>query len=104
MSAASGDDTRCFELVGLGFVACSLRFCDQRKLALRDLGLLLHWRMPHTHVQSRTASWDSRGCEKISWSGLCFCESSGFRGDGVDACIVSPGGFGGAAAVLKLSV
>ena len=30
-----------------------------------------------THVQSRAASCDSSGGEKISSSGLCFCESSG---------------------------
>ena len=60
----------------------------------------------HTHIQSRTASWDSSDSEKIGRSGLCFCESSGFCGDawvrnfqstfnGVNACVVSCGGFGG---------
>ena len=35
----------------------------------------------HTHVQRRAASLNSNGGEKISGSGLCFCESSGFRGN-----------------------
>ena len=68
----------------------------------------------HTHNQSRAALWDSSGGGKISRSGLCFCESSGFRGDswvresqsskdGVNASIVPSSGFGGAAgfSVLK---
>ena len=71
----------------------------------------------HTHIQSRTASWDSSGCEKISWSGLCFGESSGFcvdtwvckfqtTQDGVNACVVPSGGFSSAAgfSVLELVV
>ena len=71
----------------------------------------------HTHIQSRAASWDSGGSEKICRSGMCFCESSGLCGDawvrkfestkdGVDARILSPSGFDDAAefSVLKLGV
>ena len=61
-----------------------------------------------THVNSRAASWDSSSGEKIKRPGLCFCESSGFRGDawvcesqsshdGVNASMVRSGGFSGAA-------
>ena len=62
----------------------------------------------HTYIQSRAASWDSSGSKEISQSGLRFCESSGFRGDGWvrifqstedggNASIVCPSGLGGAA-------
>ena len=104
-----GDDTRCLDRAGPGFLFSSVRFCDPKQLMLRLLGL--------THSQSRASSWDSSGGEKISRSGLCFCESSGFRGDswvresqsakhGMNANMVPSSGFGGAAgfAVLKWSV
>ena len=63
-----------------------------------------------THVQGGTASWDSSGSEKISPHGLRCCEASGFGGnawvcefqstqDGVNTCVVSSGGFGGAASL-----
>ena len=68
-------------------------------------------------VQSRAASGDSSGGGKISRFGLCFCGSSGFRGDpwirepqsaqdGVDTSRVSSGGFGGAVCftVVELGV
>ena len=66
----------------------------------------------HTHIQSRTASWDSSGSEEISRPGLRCCEPSGFRGDAwvcefqstqncMNASAVPSSGYGGAA---RLSV
>ena len=54
------------------------------------LELLLRWRRARTRPEPRCVLGDSSGSEKISRSGLCFK-------DGVNACIVSPSGFGGAA-------
>ena len=56
------------------FLSCSVSFYDQKLLAQR---LLLGWGRPHTHIESRAASWDSSGSKKeISRCGSCFwvCE------------------------------
>ena len=98
-----GDDSECPGCASLRFHSCSWRVCDQRVPA------------QHTHIQSRAASWDSSGGEKISRSGLRFCGSYRFLGDarvrkfkstedGVNASMVSSSGFGGAASLSMVQL
>ena len=76
-------DKRRFELAGLGSLSLSVKFCNQKKLALRVPGCCIgendtHTHT-HTHIQNRAASWDNNGGENIGLPG-CLCESSGFPG------------------------
>ena len=45
------DDARCLELVGLEYLSCSVKFFDQKQLALHLLGLQLQWSVPHTRPE-----------------------------------------------------
>ena len=89
------------------FVSAVGKFAIKGPLAPRLLVLLLHWKRTHTHIQSRTASWESGG-ENNSRPGLRSCEPPGFRRDvqvrkfhaadhGVNARVAPPHGFGSAA-------
>ena len=91
----------------LEFLDCSETMFDQRLLLLRLLEPPLRWVRLHTHPGG-AASRDSSGSENISRPGLRRGEPSGFRigawvcefqstQHGVNACVVSSCGFGGAA-------
>ena len=107
-----GDDKRCLELEGLKFLVCNVRFCGQKQLAVRLLGLKDATRASSAALRPG----DSSDGDSVSQPGLCFCESV-FRGcpwvreslssqDGVNTSMVPPGGFSVAASftMLKLSV
>ena len=94
-------DRPCLEPEGLEFLVCSARFHDRKLLVLRPLGPLLHW-VPHTRPQPQ-------GCASVSPLGSVVIpgsESFSPSTDGVNASVVSSGGFSGAAGftVLKLRV
>ena len=72
-----------------------MKFCDQKRLALSLLGLLLHWRMPHTRPAAspraaaamEEATRTSRAALRLGTAGVVK------RSVNLDCVSVSPLGF-----------
>ena len=107
-----GDDTRCLELAGLGFLSCSVRFFAIKSSLRCVSGCCCCIGGCHTHVHNRTAVVKGSAClDCVSVSPLGSVVLPGSASpsplqDGVNGCTVLPGGFGAAArfSVLKVSV